>query len=132
MLETLEKVDTLVVDKTGTLTEGRPKLTEIVPADVVHRGRLLRLAAAVEQHSEHPLGRRIVDAADERGLTLARGRPISNRSPAAASRDGRRPARADRQAGLLQHGQRDLDRLSDISIANRQRATQLQTRRAAR
>ncbi|MBZ5737667.1 heavy metal translocating P-type ATPase [Nocardioides mangrovi] len=67
-LERLEKVDTLVVDKTGTLTEGRPSVTEVVgPFD---GDELLRLAAAVERASEHPLGRAVVDAADERGLAV--------------------------------------------------------------
>ena len=68
-LETLEKVDTVVVDKTGTLTEGRPKLTECVPAQSFSEGDLLRLAAGVEQNSEHPLAHAIVVGAKERGVT---------------------------------------------------------------
>jgi P-type Cu+ transporter len=67
-LERMEKVDTLVVDKTGTLTEGRPKLTEIVAAPGFERDEMLRLAASVEQASEHPLARAIVAAAAERGI----------------------------------------------------------------
>jgi Cu+-exporting ATPase len=67
-LETLEKVDTLVVDKTGTLTEGRPKVTEIVPLGGMSEEELLRLAASVEEYSEHPLARAIVNAAHERSL----------------------------------------------------------------
>jgi Cu+-exporting ATPase len=70
VLESLEKVDTLVVDKTGTLTEGRPKLTECHPASPWSEDELLRLAAAVEQHSEHPLAHAIVVGAQERDLTL--------------------------------------------------------------
>ena len=70
VLEALEKVDTLVVDKTGTLTEGRPKLTECRPASPWSEDELLRLAAAVEQHSEHPLAHAIVAGANDRGLTL--------------------------------------------------------------
>src|SRR5690606_38135949 len=54
-LERLEKVTTLVVDKTGTLTEGRPRLTDVLPAGGMGEDELLRLAAAVEQGSEHPL-----------------------------------------------------------------------------
>jgi len=70
-LEVLEKVDTLVVDKTGTLTEGRPKLTEILPAAGMSGDELLRLAAGLEQNSEHPLARAIVGATSDRGMTLA-------------------------------------------------------------
>jgi Cu+-exporting ATPase len=70
VLELLEKVDTLVVDKTGTLTEGRPKLTDVVAAEGVTADDLLRLAAAAEQPSEHPLGRAIVHAAKDRGVEL--------------------------------------------------------------
>lgn len=69
-LERLEKVDTVVVDKTGTLTEGKPALSRIVAAPGMEEGDLLRLAAAVERASEHPLARAIVDAAKDRGLPL--------------------------------------------------------------
>ncbi len=62
-LERMEKVDTLVVDKTGTLTEGRPTLTHAVPAEGFDADAILALAAAVEQVSEHPLARAIVEAA---------------------------------------------------------------------
>ncbi len=71
VLETLEKVDTIVVDKTGTLTEGRPKLTECLPADPFSAADLLRLAASIEQNSEHPLGRAVVDAARSQAIELA-------------------------------------------------------------
>ncbi|MGA2795527.1 MAG: heavy metal translocating P-type ATPase, partial [Roseiarcus sp.] len=67
-LERLEKVDTLVVDKTGTLTEGRPSVTEIVPAEGFAADEALRLAAGVERASEHPLGRAVVAAAEAKGL----------------------------------------------------------------
>ncbi|WP_332699681.1 heavy metal translocating P-type ATPase [Devosia sp.] len=70
-LERLEKVDILVIDKTGTLTEGKPAVTAIVPAEDVDEERLLRLAASLERASEHPLGLAIVNAAKERGLTLS-------------------------------------------------------------
>jgi Cu+-exporting ATPase len=69
-LERLEKVDTLVVDKTGTLTEGKPKVTAIVPASGFDENQILRLAASVERGSEHPLADAIVRAARERGLAL--------------------------------------------------------------
>ena len=70
-LETLEKVDTLVVDKTGTLTEGRPKLTLVSVAQRDTADELLRLAASLENASEHPLATAIVNAAGEKGLTLS-------------------------------------------------------------
>jgi P-type Cu+ transporter len=70
-LERMEKVDTLVVDKTGTLTEGKPKVTAIVPAAGLEENGLLRLAASVERASEHPLADAVVRAAKERGLELA-------------------------------------------------------------
>jgi Cu+-exporting ATPase len=69
-LEKLEKVDALIVDKTGTLTEGRPKVTQIVLAAGFDEGEVVKLAAAVEQASEHPLGQAIVEAAKERRVTL--------------------------------------------------------------
>ena len=70
-LEVMEKVDTLVVDKTGTLTEGKPKLVTVRPAAGMTDNDLLRLAASLEQGSEHPLASAIVKDAKERGLTLA-------------------------------------------------------------
>ncbi|MFC3695384.1 heavy metal translocating P-type ATPase [Chenggangzhangella methanolivorans] len=69
-LERLEKVDVLVVDKTGTLTQGKPSVTAIVPAEGVGEAELLRLAAAVERPSEHPLGAAVVAAAEGRGLAI--------------------------------------------------------------
>jgi Cu+-exporting ATPase len=69
-LETMESVDTLVVDKTGTLTEGKPRVTAIRPTGEWAEGDLLRLAAAVEQVSEHPLAAAIVAAARERSIAL--------------------------------------------------------------
>jgi Cu+-exporting ATPase len=71
VLETLERIDTVVVDKTGTLTEGRPKLTECIPIDPFTEEELLGLAAAVEQQSEHPLAHAIVMGAKERNLAVA-------------------------------------------------------------
>ena len=70
-LETLEKVDTLIVDKTGTLTEGKPKLTLVSVAPRDTAVELLRLAASLEKASEHPLATAIVNAAREKGLTLS-------------------------------------------------------------
>ncbi|HUP91065.1 MAG TPA: heavy metal translocating P-type ATPase [Solimonas sp.] len=67
-LETLEKVDTLVVDKTGTLTEGKPSLQAVIPAAGFDEAGVLQMAASVEHASEHPLARAIVDAARVRGI----------------------------------------------------------------
>jgi len=69
-LERMEKVDTLVVDKTGTLTEGKPSVTAIVPAAGFQQNEILRLAASVERSSEHPLADAIVRAARQRELEL--------------------------------------------------------------
>ena len=70
-LERMERIDTLVVDKTGTLTEGKPKVTAVVPAGRFDETEALRLAASVERASEHPLALAIVAAARERNLPLA-------------------------------------------------------------
>jgi len=69
-LERMERIDTVVVDKTGTLTEGRPRLVAVVPAPGSTEERAIELAAAVEQASEHPLARAIVEAATERKLAI--------------------------------------------------------------
>lgn len=71
VLETLEKVDTLVVDKTGTLTEGQPRLTACITAGDLSDNELLQMAASVEQHSEHPLSQAVVVAAKDRELSLS-------------------------------------------------------------
>lgn len=70
-LERMERVDTLVVDKTGTLTEGKPAVSAIVPSAGFDQDEVLHLAASVERASEHPLARAIVEAAERRGLSLA-------------------------------------------------------------
>jgi P-type Cu+ transporter len=70
MLETMEKVDTVVLDKTGTLTEGKPQLVSVSQA-LTDDPELLRLAASLEHASEHPLGSVVVDAAVKRGLKLS-------------------------------------------------------------
>jgi len=69
-LERFEKVDTLVVDKTGTLTEGKPRVTAVIPADGFEKDELLRLAASLERGSEHPLAGAVLAAAQEKQLTL--------------------------------------------------------------
>ena len=73
-LEVLEKIDTLVVDKTGTLTEGKPRLISVIPVRGQDEGELLYLAASLERGSEHPLAAAIVKGAEERGVKLADAR----------------------------------------------------------
>jgi Cu+-exporting ATPase len=69
-LELMETVDTLVVDKTGTLTEGKPRLTAVMPLGGMTENELLRLAASLERASEHPLAAAVVKGAEDRGLSL--------------------------------------------------------------
>jgi len=70
-LETMEKINTLVVDKTGTLTEGKPKLTSVIPLAEFDEDEVLRLGASLERASEHPLAAAIVNGAQEKSLALA-------------------------------------------------------------
>jgi P-type Cu+ transporter len=74
-LERMERIDTLVVDKTGTLTEGRPKLTSVIPCAGLEEARVLQVAASLERGSEHPLAAAILQAAKDRGLALL---PVDN------------------------------------------------------
>jgi Cu+-exporting ATPase len=69
-LEAFERIDTIVIDKTGTLTEGKPKLASVVTALDIDENTLVLMAANVEQASEHPLARAIIEAAKARGLSL--------------------------------------------------------------
>jgi Cu+-exporting ATPase len=69
-LERMEKVNTLVVDKTGTLTEGKPRVTAVVPVKGLTEAEIVRLAASLEKSSEHPLAAAIVAAAKEKGVTV--------------------------------------------------------------
>ena len=91
-IENLRQVDTLVVDKTGTLTEGKPALDRVIAAAGQDEDEVLRLAASLDQGSEHPLAAAIVRAARERGLALepARGLRVEQRH---------RRARPARRAG---------------------------------
>ena len=76
-LEVMEKVDTLVVDKTGTLTEGKPRLTTVVALPGQSEAELLRLAASLERGSEHPLAAAIVAGAQAQGLALSQAQGLS-------------------------------------------------------
>jgi len=71
-LEIMEKVDTLVIDKTGTLTEGRPALTHVTPADGFSEENVLRYAASLEQGSEHPLAEAIIRGAESKNMPLSK------------------------------------------------------------
>ena len=93
-LERMEKIDTLVIDKTGTLTEGKPKVVAIVPAPGFDENEVLRLAASVERGSEHPLAAAIVAAAAERKLELAPVRGLRFARRQGRDRHGRRQARS--------------------------------------
>jgi Cu+-exporting ATPase len=77
-LEVLYRADTLVVDKTGTLTEGKPRLVAVEPTEGVTSDELLRLAASLERGSEHPLAAAVVKGAEERGLKLAEARDFES------------------------------------------------------
>jgi Cu+-exporting ATPase len=79
-LELLEKVDTLVVDKTGTLTDGKPRVVSVAGAPGRDENELLRLVAGLEQGSEHPLGTAVVEAAKSRGLVLARANDFQSQT----------------------------------------------------
>ncbi|MGE4532697.1 heavy metal translocating P-type ATPase [Halomonas sp.] len=97
-LERLEKVDTVVVDKTGTLTEGKPRVTEVRPAEGFDKQELLRLAAGVERGSEHPLAQAIVERAKEDGVepTEATDFDSPNGKGVVGNVDGRRIALGNR------------------------------------
>src|SRR5436190_5056931 len=86
-MERLEKVDTLVVDKTGTLTEGKPRLTSIVASNSLDENQLLAAAAAVEEQSEHPLASAIVRGAQDRHVTLPRMRHFQSSTGGGVSAD---------------------------------------------
>ncbi len=104
-LERFEKIDTLVIDKTGTLTEGKPAVTAVAPAPGVSENDVLRLAASIERGSEHPLADAIVRAALERDLPLAEASDFD--SPVGRGVIGRVDGRlviAGRESFLREHG----------------------------
>jgi Cu+-exporting ATPase len=69
-LETARKVQAIVFDKTGTITEGKPEVTDVIPSNGIDRGRLLQLAASAEKGSEHPIGKAIVKCAESENLNI--------------------------------------------------------------
>ena len=96
-LETARRLTAVVLDKTGTITRGRPDLTGVDTADGWDEDELLALVAAAEVGSEHPVGEAIVAAARDRGLAAAPRHRLRRRRRARHHRPGRRPARAGRQ-----------------------------------
>lgn len=96
-LERMEKIDTLVVDKTGTLTEGKPKVVAIVPAAGFAEDDILRIAASVERASEHPLADAIMRAAKEKQLTLAQVEQFELADGQGRDRNNRRQEHRARQ-----------------------------------
>ena len=111
-LERMEKVDTLVVDKTGTLTEGKPKVTAIVPAPGFDEAEMLRLAASVERGSEHPLAAAIVRRRQERGITLAPASDFEFTDRQGRGRHGRGPPRRARKRKVFGGAERIAPRRS--------------------
>ena len=93
-LERMESIDTLVIDKTGTLTEGKPKVVEIIAAEGFDENELLRLAASVERGSEHPLAQAILNAARERKLDIGDVSDFASPSGKGATGNGRRQERS--------------------------------------
>ena len=110
-LERLERVDTLVLDKTGTLTEGRPRVVAVVPAGEWSENDLLTDAASVERSSEHPLAAAIVAAARERGLSLAEPRRFRSFTGKGVSGEVNGHAVALGNAGLMRELGITLDEL---------------------
>jgi Cu+-exporting ATPase len=102
-IEVMRKVDTLVVDKTGTLTEGKPKLITVEPANGISDPDLLRMAASLERGSEHPLAEAIVKGAQERGIEPVSAESfesVTSRQPGAHG-SHRRGSRRLREKGRI-------------------------------
>ena len=115
-LEVLEKIDTLVVDKTGTLTEGKTRLISVIPMRGQDEGELLYLAASLERGSEHPLAGAIISGAEERGLKVADAREFRSMTGKGVigSVDGKRVALGNRK--LLEELHVEASDLSERSV----------------
>ncbi len=120
-LETLHKVATVVIDKTGTVTEGKPKVTRLHALNGFDETQLLQLAASLEQRSEHPLSTAVVTAAKERGLTLSN--PDNFESSTGAGVKGIVSGRtvAVGNQGLMRSSNVDLSKLSQHHRRERKR-----------
>lgn len=118
-IETLRKINTLVVDKTGTLTLGKPKLTQVVPAEGIDESRLLMLAASLEKGSEHSLAAALVEGAAEKNLTLVDAQDFASHTGKGVS------GRVDKAKVLL--GNTKL--LDDFSVEPGELATQAEQMR---
>ena len=116
-LEQVASLDTVVLDKTGTLTKGEPEVVAVVPADGIDENELLRLAAAVERESEHPLAEAVVRAAKERGLEPPRAEAFEAVAGhgAIATVEGQRLVLGN--ARLLERERVTLDGLSERAAA---------------
>ena len=111
-IETMENVNTLVVDKTGTLTEGKPRLTAIIASDSATENELLAAAAAVEDQSEHPLARAIVQGAKDRQLSIPRAANFQSRTGGGVAGDvNGRIVLVGKPEFLKTQNIRDLDKL---------------------
>jgi len=104
-LETAQKIDSVILDKTGTLTQGKPVVTDLAPVDGMTADRLLSLAASAERGSEHPLGEAIVAAAREKGLEVSEPRDFQAipGQGIEATLDGRRLALGNQKL-MVDHG----------------------------
>lgn len=109
-LEIAHKIDTVVLDKTGTITQGKPRVTDVVASDGVDPGRLLTLTAAAEKASEHPLGQAIVDEAAEKGFELSKAEGFQSITG--------RGIRATVEGQALLIGNRKLMDEQDIDLGN--------------
>ena len=115
-IENLAKLDTLAVDKTGTLTEGKPKLAQVLPANGFSESELLRLAASLEQGSEHPLAHAVVVAARERQIQLEAAKDFQSTTAAGvAGTVARRPVLVGKPAFLRESGVPDLTALETLA-----------------
>ncbi|MEP6670765.1 MAG: heavy metal translocating P-type ATPase, partial [Chthoniobacter sp.] len=121
-IERLEKVSTVVVDKTGTLTEGKPRLVEVHPAAGIGEEELIALAAAVEQSSEHPLGAAIVAAARERELKLLATQDFSSTTGGGVSATvSGQAVLAGKRAFLREHAVAEMEALAASAEAREKR-----------
>jgi Cu+-exporting ATPase len=115
-IETLARLNTLAVDKTGTLTEGKPKLAKVLPANGFSEPDLLSLAASLEQGSEHPLAQSIIEAARERKLPLEAAKDFQSTTGAgvAGTINGRRVL-VGKPAFLTENGVADVSALEQVA-----------------